>query len=78
MSNEQGYEGEVSREEENANYAAQAQMNAAIQEQADQDYHESQMDEQAQEEYDRQTQKAVEQLREVYRKLRLEEEKQRI
>lgn len=63
MSNEQDYEGEISGEEENAYYAAQAQMDAAIQEQADQDYHESQMDEQAQEEYDRQTFEFIEQLK---------------
>jgi hypothetical protein len=82
MSNEQGYEGEISAEEENAYYAAQAQweeeaearaqMEAAIQEQADQDYYESQMEQQAQEEYDRQSYELIEQLREVYRKKRLE------
>ncbi len=77
MSNEQGYEAEVSPEEQNAYYEAQAQMQASIQEQADRDYHESQMDQQAQEEYDRQTYEAIEQLREVYRKQRLEEEKER-
>lgn len=85
MSDEQGYEGKISPEEEEANYAeqtqleaeARAQMQAAIKEQVDRDYHESQMDQQAQEEYDQQTYELIEQLREVYRKERTEEEKQR-
>jgi hypothetical protein len=84
MSNEQGYEAEISPEEE-ANYAeqtqkeaeARAQIQATIQEQIDRDYHESQMDEQAQKEYDQQTYDLIEQLREVYQKQRIEEEKQR-
>jgi hypothetical protein len=85
MSNEQGYEAEISPEEEEANYAeqaqweaeARAQMEGTIQEQIDRDYHESQMDEQAQKEYDQQTYDLIEQLREVYQKQRIEEEKQR-
>ena len=82
MSNEQGYEEEISPEEENAYYAAQAQwedeaearaqMEAAMQQEAEAAYYESQEADRAYYEAQMAQQAQEEHDRQTYRSVRLD------